>query len=272
MAVTRRGTSPHRIQQALERVRDQQTFLQELLIDALNWEVPEKAETVEEISYGWSHAELHAAGLTKQLIDGSVWQLQSLNQSQPWGIFILEFKNSDAFTTGRGLAGPLRKVLRGLVPSRRKDSAAKSWLREHLLFICTHRYEHFRVADFRSPPDKKTAAPLAAFGWGPGVPNRTACEINLPELVWPLNPQDGEAWIKQWSGAFDVEKVTRRFYEEYRAVFEEVEGRIKTASGIKEAEQLRLFTQTLFNRLMFLRFIERKGWLEFEGDHDYLCA
>jgi hypothetical protein len=272
MAVTRRGTSPHRIQQALERIRDQRSFLQELLIDALNWEVPEKAEAVEEISFGWSQAELRAADLTKHLIDGSVWQLQSLDKSQPWGIFILEFINPDAFTTGRGMAGPLRKVLRGLVPSRRKDSAAKSWLREHLLFICTHRFEHFRVAYFKSPPDKKTAAPLAAFGWGPGVPNRTACEINLPELVWPHDPQDGEAWIKQWSAAFDVEKVTRKFYEEYKAVFTEVEGRIKTASGIKSDEELRLFTQTLFNRLMFLRFMERKGWLDFGGDHDYLAA
>ena len=109
--VTRRGTSPHRIQQALERVRDQRTFLQELLIDALNWEVPEAAESVDEISFGWSQAELRAADLTRHLIDGSVWQLQSLHKSQPWGIFILEFANSDPFTTGRGMAGPLRKTL-----------------------------------------------------------------------------------------------------------------------------------------------------------------
>ena len=33
-----------------------------------------------------------------------------------------------------------------------------------------------------------------------------------------------------------------------------------------------MFTQTLFNRLMFLRFMERKGWLTFGGRKDYLRA
>jgi len=176
MPTPRRGTSSLRIQQALERVRDQRSFLQALLIDALGWEVPEVAERIEDIAFGWSQEELRTADLSKHLLDGSVWQLQSLRKDQPWGVFILEFKNDDAFTTGRGLAGPLRKVLRGLVPSRRKDAGAKSWRREHLLFICTHKYQHFRVAYFKSPPDKTTAAPLAAFGWGPDLPNRTACE------------------------------------------------------------------------------------------------
>jgi len=267
-----RGTSSPRIQQALERVRDQRSFLQGLLIDALGWEIPETAERIEDIAFGWTQEELRTADLTKHLIDGSVWQLQALRQEQPWGVFILEFKNADVFTTGRGMTGPLRKVLRGLVPSRRKDPAAKSWNREHLLFVCTHEYEHFRVAYFKSPPDRKTAAPLAAFGWGPDIPNRTACEFNLPELAWPDDPRDIDAWVSQWAGAFDVEKVTKKFYEEYAAAFEQVESQIKVASGIKDPEELRLFTQTLFNRLMFLRFIERKGWLEFNGRHDYLAA
>ncbi|MEX2173923.1 MAG: DNA methyltransferase [Pirellulaceae bacterium] len=272
MPAARRGTTPTRIQEALSHVRDQRSFLQALLIDALGWEVPEVAERIEDIAFGWSPEELRAAELTKHLIDGSVWQLQSLRKNQPWGIFILEFKYADAFTTGRGMAGPLRKVLRGLVPSRRKDAAAKSWRREHLLFICTHAYQHFRVAYFKSPSDKKTAAPLAAFGWGPDLPNRTACEYNLPELVWPDDPADSDAWVKHWAGAFDVERVTKKFYEEYATAFTEVEERIKHASGIKDDEDLRLFTQTLFNRLMFLRFIERKGWLEFGDRRDYLAA
>ena len=36
-----------------------------------------------------------------------------------------------------------------------------------------------------------------------------------------------------------------------------------------DAEQ---FTQTLFNRLLFVHFVSRKGWLNFNGDTDYLNA
>ena len=37
-----------------------------------------------------------------------------------------------------------------------------------------------------------------------------------------------------------------------------------------EAEKRRLYTQRLFNRLMFLRFIEKKGWLTYNGNREYL--
>ena len=33
-----------------------------------------------------------------------------------------------------------------------------------------------------------------------------------------------------------------------------------------------MFVQTLFNRLMFVYFLSRKGWLSFGGDKDYLNA
>ncbi len=69
--------------------------------------------------------------------------------------------------------------------------------------------------------------------------------------------------------AFDVEKVTRDFYKEYKEVFEYVESKIK---GIKDQEAKRLFTQKLFNRLMFIAFIQKKGWLNYGDSQDYLHA
>ena len=68
--------------------------------------------------------------------------------------------------------------------------------------------------------------------------------------------------------AFDVEAVTRDFFAAYRTVFEQVETLMSGLAG--EAE--RLFTQRLFNRLLFLIFLERKGWLTFGGRSDYLRA
>ena len=69
--------------------------------------------------------------------------------------------------------------------------------------------------------------------------------------------------------AFDVEPVTKEFFQEYRRVFENIENAIQ---GIPDAERKRLFTQRLFNRIMFIAFVQKKGWLKFQGDTDYLQA
>jgi hypothetical protein len=276
------STLPAKIEAAIKRVRDEKSFIQDLLIDTLGWEIDENATTVEEVSYDWSLDELRAEGIEPALAKGNVSQLQPV-AGNPWGVFLVEFNNPDLFTRGRGMTGPLRKILRGLVPSKRRNSNLPSFKQENLLFVCTHNYQHYRFAYFKAPLEKNLAAPLAAFGWSPGEPIRTLCEHNLPLLEWPRN-LDRDNWIAAWAAAFDVEKVTKRFYEQYEATFTEVEGQIKRASGLKDNEELRLFTQSLFNRLMFLRFVERKRWLQFpltsgEGKgqgnavrYDYLAA
>ena len=71
--------------------------------------------------------------------------------------------------------------------------------------------------------------------------------------------------------AFDVEPVTKRFFAEYKRVFEQVEQSV-TGFAAGEDEERRLFVQTLFNRLMFVYFLQRKGWLEFRSDKEYLKA
>ncbi|WP_216595534.1 Eco57I restriction-modification methylase domain-containing protein [Myxosarcina sp. GI1] len=74
---------------------------------------------------------------------------------------------------------------------------------------------------------------------------------------------------KHHDEAFDVEVVTDKFFRKYRQVFEEVEGLIE---GIGESDRKRLFTQKLFNRLMFVYFVQKKGWLQYNDETDYLSA
>ncbi len=71
--------------------------------------------------------------------------------------------------------------------------------------------------------------------------------------------------------AFDVEPVTKRFFAEYKRVFDDSEKLIIKSNSDKTADW-RMFVQTLFNRLMFVHFLSRKGWLTFDGDTDYLKA
>ncbi|MDP9378753.1 MAG: Eco57I restriction-modification methylase domain-containing protein [Chloroflexota bacterium] len=69
--------------------------------------------------------------------------------------------------------------------------------------------------------------------------------------------------------AYDVEAVTKSFFREYRRVFDQVKGLVQ---GDLTDEERKLFCQTLMNRLMFLYFLQKKGWLRFNGDTNYLHA
>lgn len=260
-----------KIWDAIPTVHDQPSFLCNLLYGALGWPV---ASTVEDSSYGWTAEELNALGLTQKVAESGIWQIQPFTGSQKWGIFLLEFKNPDVFTKGRGITTPLRSLLRALVPKKRasaRPADRRGWDRENLLFICTHDYHHFRFAYFKAPTEGTRTAPLATFGWSEGDTHiRTLCEWNLSALALPEDEgADPDAWLAAWREAFDVEAVTRRFFEEYRAVFEHVEGQVR---GVPTGEPRRLYTQRLFNRLMFLYFIQKKGWLSYKGDRCYLRA
>ncbi len=100
------------------------------------------------------------------------------------------------------------------------------------------------------------------------LPQRTAVE-QIAEIYWKRH--ETGSLTTALDRAFDVEPVTKRFFAEYRRVFERVEESV-TGFGAGEDEQRRLFVQTLFNRLMFVYFLQRKGWLDFRGDKDYLNA
>ena len=254
---------PQAIEKAIHQVKDQASFLQGLLADTLEWPIPEEIEDLHELAYGWTQEDLRAQGLERHLLDGHVWQIQ-LRAGQPWGIFVVEFAHDQVYQTA------LRQVLRGLVPSRRRVHNLPAWKHENLLFLCVTRdYGRITFAHFRG--DKTQTARLATFGWRKGDSHvRTACEFNLPPLEWPRDDgADAAGWLGQWAGAFDVEAVTKRFFAEYHEVFETVEASVK---GVPRGEPRRLYVQRLFNRLMFLYFIQRKGWLSFQGDRNYLRA
>jgi len=67
--------------------------------------------------------------------------------------------------------------------------------------------------------------------------------------------------------------ATSDFFREYKRVFDVVMEKVQGfGAGEEEQEAKKLFVQTFFNRLMFVYFLSRKGWLTFKGDQDYLNA
>ena len=263
---------PQRLEHTLQEIRDESSFVERLLIDTLGWDLPPEARRVEDLGYDWTADELRAAALDAKVVDAAARQIMVGDTA--WGVFLLEFEHPEAFTTGRGLTGPLRQVLRGLVRKLGRDPNLPAFRREHLLFIATYRFQHYRFAYFKNPPEAERPAtplptplsstpPLAMFGWNRGERDlRTLCEMNLPRL----------AQGQDWAEAFDVERVTARFFADYRQVFGQTERLIGESNPSLDADDLRMFTQTLMNRLLFVRFLERKGWLTFNDRHDYLQA
>jgi hypothetical protein len=65
--------------------------------------------------------------------------------------------------------------------------------------------------------------------------------------------------------AFDVEKVTKRFYDRFKT---EHDTFLKFLAGIPDEEMQRWYVSVMLNRLMFIYFIQRKGFLD--GDANYL--
>lgn len=97
-------------------------------------------------------------------------------------------------------------------------------------------------------------------------PNRTALEC-LEKIGQAIihggNPE------RAFREGFSVQPVTAEFFAHYKQVYDDTVRWLSTVAQRPDAEQ---FTQTLFNRLLFIHFISRKGWLTFNGSPDYLNA
>jgi hypothetical protein len=65
--------------------------------------------------------------------------------------------------------------------------------------------------------------------------------------------------------AFDVEKVTKKFYDRFKTEHEKF---LKFLKGIPEDKFQRWYVSVMLNRLMFIYFIQKKGFLD--NNTDYL--
>ena len=257
----------------IQNIRDFDSLL-DFFRDKLDWHIPENVE-LEDVAFPWSAEDLDLDEPTeerivecKQLPPFPPIQFALFGEgTQPWGIFFLQFNSDHIYRTA------LRRVLRGLVERRDRDPNLPSWKHDQLLFICTTPdFQRFAFANFAANENWRRSV-LSIFSWEQGDTHiRTLCEYNLPALAYPIDgfPND-EAWLKAWKEAFDVEIVTDKFFADYQRVFSRVEAAVEGIPD-SEPEEKRLYTQRLFNRLMFLRFIEKKGWLTYNGDREYLRA
>jgi len=226
------------------------------LQDKLNWSIREVSK--ESLTYEFLPEELKIDGKQlNRLSADTIYQLIPFIRNQPWGIFLLELNNPKVYVTF------LRQILRRLVPSRRKSSILPTWKVENLLFICTYDYKDFTFAHFKG--EKYQKAKLSTFNWTFGETRlRTLCEFNLPSLFYDEEFQDNhQKWLTEWSKAFDKERLTKEFFEAYKFALKFIKG-ILSAQNKSSLQEVHSFAQQLLSRIMFLYFVEKKGWLKWK--------
>ena len=91
----------------------------------------------------------------------------------------------------------------------------------------------------------------------------------LRDVAFDLEDEDKGVGISDVTSrvrkAFDVEKVTKRFYERFRA---ELTAFGEFIDGITAQGDRDWYASLMLNRMMFIYFIQKKGFLD--GDLDYL--
>ena len=95
-----------------------------------------------------------------------------------------------------------------------------------------------------------------------------ALRQKLETLAFSLEEEEGLSIVDvtgRVRAAFDVERVTRRFYERFK---KEHDAFLRFLKGIPDGEMQRGYVSVMLNRLMFIYFIQKKGFLN--GDTDYL--
>jgi type I restriction-modification system DNA methylase subunit len=166
------------------------------------------------------------------------------------------------------LAGEFERELTSRSSKQAQYDIAKNVLKtENLdagIFVFHDRAGHFRfswiTAQYTGTRREFSSFRRYTYFVSPDQPART--------FVEQIGKADF-ASIENITEAFSVEPVTKEFFKTYRRIFEEAE---KSIDRDWPDDKKRLYTQRFFNRLMFITFLERKGWLAFHGRPDYLRA
>ena len=151
-------------------------------------------------------------------------------------------------------------------PTRQKiERAVAKTVREHVIVYATHD----RTAQYWQWVKRE-----------PGRPDRSRLHIyrrdqpgealiqKLEHLVFALGEED-DLTIIDVSGrvraAFDVERITKRYYDRFKKEHDAFLGFI---DGIEALADREWYASLMLNRMMFIYFIQKRGFLD--GDLDYL--
>ena len=162
-----------------------------------------------------------------------------------------------------------RYEINGGIPDsglRRKiDNALTKRVREHLIIFSARDNSRQEWQWVRREHGKPAALRTSAFN--KGQKNESLIQ-KLRGLYFSLEEEENITLLDTISRVrenFDVEKVTRRFYDEFT---EKHKAFLRFIDGIPDEEFRRWYASVMLNRLMFIYFLQKKGFLD--NDLNYL--
>lgn len=184
--------------QDLQKVNDIESLMA-YFSEKLGWAIdPDDYYDIDDITYDFEASDLGLKEETFAKIT-SLKQLRPLVDNQRWGIFFVNFESN------RFEVSALRKILSGLIPSRRNSDHAV-WDKKDLLFLCTWGERNKVTIGAAHFEDSEKGLPqIKMISCEPAVEDFTQINIferRLSKLAWPNNPADAEAWHDTWAAAF----------------------------------------------------------------------
>ena len=193
---------------ALERLRTVQTAddLLRYFIDELDWPLEDEAmledEDVDDLTFDWDLEELGVPRLTRARIK-RVRQVRPFTPDQPWGIFFVDLAGE------RLLITRLRGILNALISRRRAagDADRRSWALDDLLFVVTTGVGESTELHVLVFFDVGGKVEFRCLSWRPADSTlrlRRLAEELLPQLGWPDDEHDADAWKAAWRNPFTL--------------------------------------------------------------------
>jgi hypothetical protein len=154
---------------------------------------------------------------------------------------------------------PLRSVLLKI------NREAAKIAHEHLLVFADQRDTMLTWLWVLRAPGQPTVT--RTHTWHKGQRGE-ALRQKLEQIVWSLEEEEAVTLTDVITGlrrAFDRDQVSKRFYDRFKAQHDAF---AKFIRGLKETADQAWYASLMLNRLMFVYFIQKKGFLD--GDENYL--
>ena len=145
------------------------------------------------------------------------------------------------------------------------DRSLAKQTHEHLIVFATQNHASQCWQWVKREPGQRDRARSQTYNRGQSA---EALTQKLGRLRFTLDEEEGasiaDATLRV-AKAFDVEKVTKRFYDRFKAEHQAFLGFIK---GIRDAASREWYASLMLNRMMFIYFIQKRSFLD--NDPDYL--
>lgn len=187
-------------------------------------------------------------------------------------VFTIKLKNNSSIGRARTMQRNLiASLLRGKIGIKGRDAALVAFYGDdttdwRFSFV---KMEYEFVGESLDTREKLTQARRYSFLVGQNEPNYT-CKKQFLKLI---KQEEFKPSLEEIEEAFNIEKVTQEFFDEYYELFKKLRNSLKgiinkDSKVKKEFEDKKIsksdFAKKLMGQIVFIYFLQKKGWLGVE--------